>query len=53
MLGGPGDREAAAEIAAGLPLVNLVGETRLRQAAAVIARSELLVGVDTGLTHIV
>ncbi len=51
MLGGPGDREAAAEIAAGLPLVNLAGETRLRQAAAVIARSELLVGVDTGLTH--
>ncbi len=51
MLGGPGDREAAAEIAAGIPLVNLVGETSLRQAAAVIARSELLVGVDTGLTH--
>ncbi|WP_133510422.1 glycosyltransferase family 9 protein [Candidatus Thiosymbion oneisti] len=53
MLGGPGDREAAGSIrslAAGGP-VDLVGRTTLLQAAAVIARSTLLVGVDTGLSH--
>ncbi|MCG7962328.1 MAG: glycosyltransferase family 9 protein, partial [Candidatus Thiodiazotropha taylori] len=32
--------------------INLVGETSLRQAAALIARGSLVVGVDTGLTHI-
>lgn len=54
MLGGPGDRQPATEIkAAGAArLVNLVGETNLRQAAALIARGSLVVGVDTGLTHI-
>jgi len=53
MLGGPGDRSAATEIAAECTagLVNLVGETSLRQAAALIARADLVVGVDTGLTH--
>ncbi|MEW8505622.1 MAG: glycosyltransferase family 9 protein [Candidatus Thiodiazotropha sp.] len=53
MLGGPGDKAAAAVIQdrgrAGL--INLVGETSLRQAAAVIERAELIIGVDTGLTH--
>jgi heptosyltransferase I len=53
MLGGPGDRAAAAEIAAdrAARLVNLAGETSLRQAAALIARAALVIGVDTGLTH--
>jgi heptosyltransferase-1 len=52
MLGGPGDAEAAARIAAAAPsLHNLVGQTGLAQAAAVISRVRLLVGVDTGLTH--
>lgn len=52
MLGGPGDSAAAQEIeSAGHGLINLVGRTRLGQAAAIIARSRLLVGVDTGLTH--
>jgi heptosyltransferase I len=53
MLGGPGDRDAAGSIGCSEParLVNLVGETTLREAAAVIARASLVVGVDTGLTH--
>jgi len=54
MLGGPGDGKAAALIAERreAPLVNVVGQTRLRQAAALIERAALLVGVDTGLSHI-
>jgi heptosyltransferase-1 len=53
MLGGPGDLQAASAISASeaaLP-VNLVGGTSLREAAAIIARASLVVGVDTGLTH--
>lgn len=53
MLGGPGDRAGAERIhrAAGGALVNAVGHTRLRQAAALIKHARVLVGVDTGLTH--
>ncbi len=52
MLGGPGDREAAARIAAQAPgLIDLTGETSLAQAAAVIEAGRLLIGVDTGLMH--
>lgn len=52
MLGGPGDTEAAARIAAAVPSIhNLVGQTGLAEAAALISRARLLVGVDTGLTH--
>jgi heptosyltransferase-1 len=53
MLGGPADREAAARIRArcGNGLIDLVGETSLLQAAAVIHRSALVVAVDTGLGH--
>lgn len=53
MLGGPGERRRSREIAAGEPpgVINQVGETTLRQAAAIIARASLVVGVDTGLTH--
>ncbi|MET0008680.1 MAG: lipopolysaccharide heptosyltransferase II [Candidatus Thiodiazotropha sp. 6PLUC4] len=54
MLGGPADQKAAKTITATAParLINLVGKTSLRQAAALIAKAELVVGVDTGLTHI-
>lgn len=53
LLGGPGDAEGAGRIAAAAPgLVNLAGQTRLIQCAALIARAKLLVGVDTGLTHL-
>ena len=52
ILGGPADTEAAARIAAADPrIVNLAGKTRLPEAVAVIAHSALLIGVDTGLTH--
>jgi heptosyltransferase-1 len=53
LLGGPGDLSAAGEMVGGEPgILNLVGKTRIGQAAAVIRRARLLVGVDTGLTHI-
>lgn len=52
LLGGPDDREAAARIAAAdVRVVNLAGSTRLPEAAALICHAALLVGVDTGLTH--
>ena len=42
----------AARIAAADPrIVNLAGQTRLPEAVAAIAHSALLIGVDTGLTH--
>jgi heptosyltransferase-1 len=54
MLGGPRDREAGARIAAAGhgALGDLVGRTTLGQAAAVIRNAALLIGVDTGLTHL-
>ncbi|MGQ9832064.1 MAG: lipopolysaccharide heptosyltransferase II [Thermochromatium sp.] len=53
LLGGPGDREAARRIAddADDQLVDLTGHTSLTEAAALIDRAALLVGVDTGLSH--
>lgn len=55
LLGGPADAEAAQRIvaAAGAPsaLHNLVGRTKLGEAAACIAAARAVVGVDTGLTH--
>ncbi|MGI9628486.1 MAG: glycosyltransferase family 9 protein [Longimicrobiales bacterium] len=55
LLGGPDDRPAAERILAGVQtdagIVDLVGRTTLGQASAVVARSDLLVGVDTGLSH--
>ncbi|MEE4376479.1 MAG: lipopolysaccharide heptosyltransferase I [Candidatus Competibacteraceae bacterium] len=54
LLGGPNDRQAAAEIirtSAG-GLVNLTGETTLGQTAALIGGAQLVIGVDTGLTHL-
>lgn len=52
LLGGPGDRDAAARLCAGAPgLLNWVGELPLDASAALIGRAALLIGVDTGLTH--
>lgn len=52
LLGGPGDCEAAARIAGAEPgIMSLVGSLRLDESAAVIAEAALLIGVDTGLTH--
>lgn len=52
MLGGPGDKFNADSLSNNLPgLVNLVGETSLLTAAAIISRASIVIGVDTGLTH--
>jgi heptosyltransferase-1 len=54
LLGGPGDRRHADAIVseAGPAVLSLAGETSLSEAAAVVAGARLLVGVDTGLTHL-
>jgi heptosyltransferase-1 len=52
LLGGPADRPSAARIAGAGSMADLTGRTSLAQAAAVIRQSALVVGVDTGLTHI-
>jgi heptosyltransferase-1 len=55
VLGGPGDRahgEALVSAAPAGSLVSLAGCTTLRQAAVVIRDARLMVGVDTGLTHL-
>ena len=59
LLGGPADRAAADRILGGVakvpapraPLVDLVGRTTLGEASAVVSRCSVLVGVDTGLSH--
>lgn len=52
LLGGPADTEAAARIAAASPgLVNLTSKLKLDETVAAISESILLIGVDTGLTH--
>lgn len=53
LLGGPGDAALAPAITEHAPgLVSLVGRLPLDDTVAVIAGSTLLIGVDTGLTHI-
>lgn len=54
ILGGPGDRAAAQRIMASMPpsSVDLVGATRVAELPALIERAGLVIGVDTGLTHI-
>jgi heptosyltransferase-1 len=54
LLGGPGDRDHADAIVshAGPAALSLAGGTSLLEAAAIIAGARLLVGVDTGLTHL-
>ena len=47
---GEADRRIQAQTSA--TPVSLVGQTSLRQAAAMIERASLVLGVDTGLTHI-
>lgn len=52
LLGGPADRPAADALVRGAPgIVNLAGRTDLAQAAALVRNAALVVGVDTGLTH--
>ena len=54
ILGGPGDAEAGRRIrerAAG-KISDFCGKTTIGQAAALVERSTLVIGVDTGLTHL-
>jgi heptosyltransferase-1 len=53
ILGGPADRERADAIASASPgdMVNMAGQLSLVQSAAVIKNAALMIGVDTGLTH--
>jgi heptosyltransferase-1 len=52
VLGGPSNFDAAARIVAQLPQVpSLAGALKLDESVALIADAQLLVGVDTGLTH--
>jgi heptosyltransferase-1 len=51
-MGGPGDAEHADSLALAAGAISLAGKTSLPQAAAVIERARLVVGVDTGLTHL-
>jgi heptosyltransferase-1 len=52
LLGGPADTAAAARIAAGsAAVVDLTGRLALDESVAVVEGAQLLVGVDTGLTH--
>ena len=54
LLGGLNDRELAlsAVAAAQTRLVNLVGQTSLREALGIIQRAAVAIGPDTGLMHI-
>jgi heptosyltransferase-1 len=54
ILGGPDDLEAERRIREAVSgrIVSLVGKTSLAEAAAMVKFASLLVGVDTGLTHI-
>ncbi len=54
LLGGPEDRSAAERILAGVGagrVIDLVGRTKLGEASAMVAHGKLLIGVDTGLSH--
>ena len=53
ILGGPGDREAAARIAAATraPVTDFAGRLSLAASAALVTGASLLIGVDTGLSH--
>ena len=54
LFGSPADREAAQRILSGMPddTVDLVGATRISDLPALLEHARLVIGVDTGLTHI-
>lgn len=53
ILGGKGDLEASQHMVSlcGETALNMTGKTTIKQAAAIVKHSCLLIGVDTGLTH--
>lgn len=50
-LGGPTDREEAAEMLEGLHVENWVGTYPLGVSASLVSEARAVIGVDTGLTH--
>lgn len=50
-LGGPDDRKAAESLAHTGGGVSLAGKTDLSTSATIISKAALMIGVDTGLTH--
>lgn len=50
-LGGPEHRKTADRMFSGSPVVDFTGKSSLVEAAAMIEKATLLIGVDTGLTH--
>ncbi len=53
MLGSIRDTNAGHRIRAqaNVPIFDLIGQTTLAEAAAIVARAALVIGVDTGMTH--
>jgi len=51
VLGAPADRPAAERIFAGQAVEDKVGACSLDESAALVSRASLVIGVDTGLTH--
>lgn len=51
ILGGPKDIEHGNNLAKGSGAINLAGKTRLLEAGALIKNASLLIGLDSGLTH--
>lgn len=51
-LGGPGDVDAANHLAEAAGVLSLAGKTSLAEVATIIEDARILVGVDTGLTHL-
>lgn len=54
LLGGPPDAAAGRRIRSltGIRIVDLTGQTTLGQAAALVEQAALVIGVDTGMTHL-
>jgi len=54
IFGGPGREDEAARMAdaSGAPVINLTGRTELADLPAWFSMAELVIGVDTGLTHL-
>lgn len=54
LVGGPGDTEACAALAAAcpVPVLDVSGQTTLLDAAALLAKADLFIGNDSGLGHL-
>ena len=48
----PAERQVAAAIAAAVPATRLIGTSPLAEIAGLIGRAALVIGADTGLTHL-